>query len=175
MSLGNVDEAEGNLDKAFEQFTVSLALLRRNRGGSVGPSAGLAALNLASILVTRGECDEALEMLPLVIPNARAYPLWVTLLVTAQVARATGDLETATVLHGAVGPGIEGAGASAGDMATQLHRDDLEALRSDASVDFDRLYGSGRRMTEDEALRLATQFVAQHQRHFTADALVNHR
>ncbi len=164
MNLGNVAETAGDIDDAYEWFTRSFELLRRQRRHQVGPLAGLTALNLALVLATRGDSEEALRYLGLGVPNARALPHWVTLLTAALVAHASGDPETAAVLHGAADTHLEMAGGSAGEHSIRLHRDDIEALRSNGSLDVDRLFELGRRMTEDEALRFVTDFAARHGR-----------
>ena len=122
------------------------------------------ALNLANLLAMRGHSEQAFEFLALGVRNARVLPPWVTLLCTALVASANGYREMAAVFHGAIGSRFEATGALDGDLAARLHRDGLGALRADGTLDADRLYESGRRMSEDEALRLAAEFVARHVR-----------
>ena len=164
MNLGNIAEVVGDLDEAYKQFMSSFEQLQRQGRHQVGPLAGMVALNLANLLAMRGHSEQAFEFLALGVRNARVLPPWVTLLCTALVASANGYREMAAVFHGAIGSRFEATGALDGDLAARLHRDGLGALRADGTSDADRLYESGRRMSEDEALRLAAEFVARHGR-----------
>ena len=143
MNLGNVAEATGDLDDAYDQFMASFDMLRRQHRHQVGPLAGIAALNLANILAGRGESEKAFEFLAVGVRNAQAFPSSYTLLATAMVASASGHREAALVLHGAASAYL--VGAAAGETSTRLLRNDLEALRADGSLGVDDLYESGRR------------------------------
>ena len=169
MNLGNTAEAVGDLDDAYRQFTAAFDQLQRKRRHHVGPLAGLVAMNLANILATRGDSGGHSISRPR-SAQRKAFPPWVTLLTAALVAHASGDSETAAVLHGAASVHLDGTGASPGEVSTRLHRDSLEALRYDQSLDFDRLFEAGRQMSEDRALRLATEFAALHIKPHPADA-----
>ncbi len=164
MNLGNVAEAEGDLEEAHERFTEAFDRLRRMNRHQAGPRVGIAALNLANVLARRGAPEEAFGYLAIGVANAQAFPLWFALLSSALVARAAGHLEPSAVLHGAAGVHLDGDDASAGEASVRLHRDDLEALRADGSVDVDGLYDTGRRMSPDEALRFASAYVSRHDR-----------
>jgi tetratricopeptide (TPR) repeat protein len=173
MNLGNVAEATGDLDDAYDQFMASFDMLRRQHRHQVGSLAGIAALNLANILAGRGESEKAFEFLAVGVRNAQAFPSSYTLLATAMVASASGHREAALVLHGAASAYL--VGAAAGETSTRLLRNDLEALRADGSLDVDDLYESGRRMPEDEALRFAVEFVARHTGPNVADTAIDRR
>ena len=159
MNLGNIAESLGDLDDAYEQFTRAFDLLRDQRRHQVGPLAGMVALNLANLLAARGDLDGALEVLPLGVRNAQAYPSWATLQVTARVAHAGGHPETAVVLYGAAAECLGRAGGPAGEFSSQLDHD-LGAIRALGSVDVDHLLGVGRQMSEGDALRLAADIAA---------------
>jgi hypothetical protein len=81
----------------------------------------------------------------------------------ALCASATGDHETASRLHGAADALLQrsGLGASMSEPGKQQLQSDRETLRANAAVDFDRLYGNGRQLREEQALRLATEFVSR--------------
>jgi predicted ATPase len=162
MNLGNVAEAIGDFGEARALFSSVFGHLQDRRRGLVGPLAGLVSMNLAGLSLMQGDVDGALECLATVMANSRYYPA-ATLLMVALCASATGDHETASRLHGAADALLQrsGLGASMSEPGKQQLQSDRETLRANAAVDFDRLYGNGRQLREEQALRLATEFVSR--------------
>ena len=158
LNLGIVAEAVGDLDEAFVQFTRSFDLLQR-LNHQAGRWAGIAAISLAQILASRGDSEGALDYLAIGLRNAQSFSTYDTFRSTALVAQSCGAIETAVLLHGAASGHLEAGGASAAGTSGRRHRNELKALRTDNALDVDRLYEVGRQMPEDQALRLAYEFV----------------
>jgi len=124
-----------------------------------GRWAGIAAISLAQILASRGDSEGALDYLAIGLRNAQSFSTYDTFRSTALVAQSCGAIETAVLLHGAASGHLEAGGASAAGTSGRRHRNELKALRTDNALDVDRLYEVGRQMPEDQALRLAYEFV----------------
>jgi tetratricopeptide (TPR) repeat protein len=161
VNLGNLEEATGDLAEAMALFSYAFDHLRDRRRGLVGPLAGLVSMNLASLLIMQGDVEGALEFMPTVMANSRFHPAG-TLLLVALSAGASGDYETASRLHGAADALRQrsGLGASMSEVGERLLQSDRDSLRANRDIDFDRLYASGVQLGEEQALRLATDFVS---------------
>ncbi|HUB71506.1 MAG TPA: adenylate/guanylate cyclase domain-containing protein [Acidimicrobiales bacterium] len=161
VNLGNLAEATGDLVLARELFSEALGRLKDRRRGLVGPLAGLVSMDLCVLALTQGDLEAALGQLPTVMANSRYHPGF-TLYTLALCASAAGNCETASLLHGGADAvrersGLTGYTSEVGDRHIQADRD---SLRANKAIDFDRLYASGRRLSEQKALRLAGDFVS---------------
>jgi hypothetical protein len=165
LNLGNTAEATGDFGKARALFNGVFGHLQDRRRGLIGPLAGLVSMNLAGLSLTQGDVEGALEHMPTVVANSRYHPA-ATLFIVALCASATGEHGTASRLHGAADALLErsGLGISMSEFGKRQLQSDRETLRANAAIDFDRLYGDGRRLREEQALGLAADFVSDLER-----------
>jgi predicted ATPase len=157
-SLADVTWALGDLDSALEGFRETVALVRKSRGIKRS-LLGTQLLNLASVLIERGQLVDAL------VPAGEGLPLckeegsvWMNMDHLALRAALAGDLSRAAHLAGFVDSALATREISRGPNEERA-RDRLRKLLRErfSPEELSPLLTDGANLTDDEACRLALE------------------